>query len=264
MHFLTGQHIIEIEPPRGSDGAGFMRKASTILDAGHYAAVVDFPDREQNLAAARQYVKGADRVILNVSCHHTAGELEHFLYQAAVSEYRSLFLVYGNPQEQAPAFPSVSALITYIREWESSNHYRFSLGVSADPWNPERQVSLLKKREEAGADYFMTQPLSTDEDTRLDAFRQMSQEHGVTIPGVTGIFCTYRNKLPDIDGFKIPGAVRRGFEEGRNNAEVHGESLEWLAGKGIKTIYHSGSVPGILKAISAATPLLPHPAHTHW
>jgi hypothetical protein len=262
MHFLTGQHIIEIEPPRGTKGDRFKRHASAILDAGHYAAIVDFPDREQNLAAAQHYLLGTDRVILNVSCHHTAGELEQFLEQAAVADYSTLFLVYGNPQEQPPMFPSVSALITYIREWESSNHYLFSLGVSADPWNPERQVSLLKQRQDAGADYFMTQPLSADEDGLLDAFRRLSEEKGIAIPGAYGVFCAFRNNLPAIEGFTVPGAVRRGFEEGRKNADVHLESLDWLAGKGIETIYHSGSVPGILDAISAATPLLRRPAQT--
>ena len=118
-----------------------------------------------------------------------------------------------------------------------AQHTDFCVGVAGYPEkhaespNPEADMEALRRKEDAGADYIVTQ-MSFDNDRILD-FIDRARSAGITAPIVPGIkplaTKSHLSILPHTFHVDLPPELVREVEKCRDNAAVREVGIEWAA-----------------------------------
>ncbi len=235
---------VEVNPPTGLDPEPGIEAARKVLEGG--ATVVNSADgarasaRMENSTFASLVQNALDcEVILHVCCRdrNLLGMIAHLLGAHALG-IRNLVVITGDPPKMGD-FPNATAVfdldsVGLIRLINGLNHgvdpagkemkepTSFVIGTGAEPGALDfsREVERLFRKQEAGAEFVMTQPVYDPEVMMrfLDAV-----EKDLRIPILMGVvpLASFRNAEflhNNVPGMQVPAAYRERMREAESAA----------------------------------------------
>ena len=244
--------VCDFSPPRG--GTDEFVPDARGLDAD-FICVAYNPGkavRVDSSAAAYEIKRSAGREsIFNLSPRDMNKlALETRLLGAQLLELHNVLVVQGDPIAERDATTAVNdftstGLIAAIREMNSGLDYKglklraptdFCIGASIDlSRDIEHEAALTKRKVDAGAHFFVTQPAFDVE--RIEAFREAYQRIAgaqLDVPVCWGL------QVLVADGVlfsTVPERIREQLAAGRDGVEIALESYEALRGIGVEGVY---------------------------
>jgi methionine synthase / methylenetetrahydrofolate reductase(NADPH) len=249
--FIT---TVEIVPPKGVDPAPMFEQCRALKAAGVDAVnVPDGPRAQSRMGALLSGIMIEREVGLEAVVHYACrdrnllGMLSDLL-GAAAAGLRNLLLVTGDPPKMGP-YPDATAvfdidaigltnLVARLNRGLDPGHNpigtptRFVIGVGVNPAAPdlERELSRLRWKVEAGAEFAITQPVF-DLD-QLDKF--LRRIESLRLPVIGGIWplVSLRNAeflANEVPGVTVPREIldrmRRASERGREQGLAEGVAI---------------------------------------
>ena len=245
--------ISDFTPPRGAESA--LLDGAQLLAKSDFVAVAYNPGklvRLDSVTAAYQ-IKQRFRqdVVFNLSPRDMNKiALQSRLLGAASLGLENVLVLQGDPIAERDHVTAVAdyrstGLIAAVRELNEGLDYRggklrsatdFCIGASIDPSRePAAEAVLAHRKAQAGAHFFVTQPVWSYE--QIEAFEaDYEQQAGETLtpPVFWGV------QLLTKDGVLfsgIPDTVREQVEAGRDGVEIAHEVFESLVGRGVRAFY---------------------------
>ncbi|KAJ3889733.1 methylenetetrahydrofolate reductase-domain-containing protein [Lentinula edodes] len=217
-------------------------------------------DTSLNLAELTQSEYRQD-TILHLTCTNMEkGTVDEALRAAKECGIQNILALRGDPPRGKeewiaidPRFQHALDLVTYIRSHPDFSSY-FCIGVAAYPEghpdhlvNEETELSLLKEKVDAGADFIITQ-LFYDEDQFISWFRKV-RDKGITLPIIPGLMPiqTYQSfvRLTKLTGSKVPAQVMSDVDAIKHNDQLVKNYGVELAVKMIRRITTETDVSGV-------------------
>jgi 5,10-methylenetetrahydrofolate reductase len=245
--------ICDFTPPRGADLA--LLDGASQLQKAHFISVAYNPGKLVRLDSVTtayhlQQRFGRD-VVFNLSPRDMNKiALESRLLGASSLGLENVLVIQGDPISERDAVTEVSDyratdLIAAIRRLDEGLDYRdgklrsacdFCVGATIDPTRPlEHEVSLAHRKVQAGAQYFITQPvLAAEQVQAIRAAYEATAGNELDLPVFWGV------QLLSKDGIlfsSIPESIRHDIEQGRDGVEVALEVIESLKGAGERAFY---------------------------
>jgi methionine synthase / methylenetetrahydrofolate reductase(NADPH) len=258
---------VEMDPPRGLSTHKLLAGASLLADAG--ADVVDVADSP--MARMRMSPWAVCHLIqskfeIETTLHFpTRGRnllrVQGDLLAAHAMNVRNVFVVMGDPTAIGD-YPDASdsydlvptGLIRLIKEEFNTgvDHSggligqptSFFVGAALNlcPGNPEREIHVLKKKIDAGVDFFLTQPVFDVEKARafLDFYQQ---ENGILgVPVLVGILPLVTDRHArflhnEVPGIQIPEVIQNRMAAAGEAAALEGAKIAVELIQNLKTDY---------------------------
>ncbi len=241
---------VEIDPPKGTNPAKMLEAALKLKDAGADAVnIADSPMARVRMSCLALAYLISSSVDIDIILHFTTRDrnlmgLQSDLIGANAIGIRNILALTGDPPSigdypQATAVYDVDSigLVKIIARLNSGNDFagnsigkptEFSIGVAANPANPDldAEVSRLREKLDAGGQYIMTQPLY--ESDLLRRFLDKLNISGVPImlgvlPLVSFKHAQFlHNEVPGID---IPEDIRQTMEKAGEKSANVGEEI---------------------------------------
>jgi methionine synthase / methylenetetrahydrofolate reductase(NADPH) len=253
----AGQFVIavEMDPPRGLTTHKLLAGASLLADAG--ADVIDVADSPM----ARM------RMSPWAVCHLIQSQFEiettlHFptrgrnllrvqgdLLAAHAMNVRNVFVVMGDPTaigdypDASDAYDLVpTGLIRLIKE-EFNSGIDHSGGLIGQPTsffvgaalnlchdNPNREIHMLKKKIDAGVDFFLTQPVFDVQQANAFIHRYESEVGPLAIPVLVGVLPLVTERHArflhnEVPGIQIPDAIQQRIAAAADQAAFTGAQI---------------------------------------
>jgi 5,10-methylenetetrahydrofolate reductase len=198
---------------------------------------------------------GRHKVIPFLTTKHSLEFCLAYADQAVHNGFPSLVVLGGDKHVgRARALEHAWQLRKLIRE----RHPALELGGWANPIaDPGKQVEFLL-RPDAYADFFLTQIVSHHQADRVGAFLEAGRAHGLSLPGVFGVFY-YRSANPKTlemlsQFLPVPiDALTREFAAGATPIDVCARTIRFLIDAGARHFYVSNlparKTAGTLNAI---------------
>jgi methionine synthase I (cobalamin-dependent)/5,10-methylenetetrahydrofolate reductase len=258
---------VEIVPPPGADLSGVVARAEKLKAAGVTAVnVPDGPRASARLSSLITALEVQRRAGLEAILHYACRDrnligMQSDLLGAHAVGLANLLIVTGDPPklggypEASGVFDVDSIGLTLLAS--RLNHgldlggnplpagTAFVKGAGANPMAavPDREVERTFKKAEAGADFFITQPVF-DPDSLLAFLRKIEK---TKLPVVAGIWplASYRNALflkNEVPGVVIPDRVLERMEQCGGKEEAQAEGVR-IAREIIRAL--SGAIAGV-------------------
>ncbi len=197
-----------------------------------------------------------ERVVPFLTAKHSLDYCLAYATRAWQDGFRSLVVLGGDT--------SVGPARCVERGWQLRRAIRdrqpgFELGGWANPHkNASEQVGFLLEPE-ATADFFLTQIVSHHDMPAVERFLREVEQHGLTIPGVFGVFYYRSANRRTLDGLTpfLPVPTRsltREFSEGASAEVVCARTVRALRSVGVRHVYISNlpiaGAPRVLQTIA--------------
>ena len=227
----------ELDPPYGSDLDRLTSAARTLKEAGaDLLTVSDSPLARAKLdsvicSAALRRATGME-VLPHICCRDkNVNALRASLLGAHAEGVRNVLIVTGDPVPEGdravvrPVFNLSSIrLMELVREMNEDVFAAspFAIGGVLNPGvtNPDAELKRLQRKMEAGASFFLTQPVFTPEDLELiDRARALGAK---VLPGILPLV-SYRNASymsNEVPGIHIPADYVRRFDPAMEREEA--------------------------------------------
>ena len=190
---FTWPYLIEILTPARSPEDKVARllnrfadRCRKIIDSGCGVSIPDNPMGRPRYSAfecfgATDYWPDPEKIILNLNTFHSKDELDAILQRAAKLGVRYLLVVRGDGGPNLPRLAPLSVggtyniattmdLLSYIKGKYGD---QFVTGAAFNPYKPMPfELDRARKKLEAGADFFITQPL-IGKDGDVDSLRSI-------------------------------------------------------------------------------------------
>jgi homocysteine S-methyltransferase len=246
---------VEIDPPKGTNPAKMIDAAISLKEAGADAVnIADSPMARVRMSCLALAYLIKSSIDIDIILHFTTRDrnlmgLQSDLIGANAVGIQNILALTGDPPSigdypQATAVYDVDSigLIKIISKLNSGLDFadnsigkptEFSIGVAANPTNPDMNIEMSRLREklDAGGQYIMTQPLY--ELDPLERFLERLKRDD--IPVMLGILplVSYKHARflhNEVPGIVIPEKVRVSMDEaGENSAAAGGEiALEFI------------------------------------
>ncbi|MFW6200226.1 MAG: methylenetetrahydrofolate reductase, partial [Gemmatimonadota bacterium] len=246
---------VELRPPRRDLDAAEIMEAwidmhhavRRITRTGSFVFLTDNAvgeSEEENLGHLTANLSGEvdfGRLVPFLTCKHPLEYCLLYAERAAANGFEALTLV-GGDKKVGPARCVEHAY--ELRELIRDRVPELVLGGWANPHrSPERQVEYLR-RDDAYADYFLTQVVSHHDAGKVEAFVEEAERTGLEAPGLFGVFY-YRSANPRTlarlgEFFPVPAEeLTREFDAGATPDEICLRSIRALRDAGARHIYVS-------------------------
>lgn len=240
---------VEIDPPKGTNPAKMLEAASKLKEAGADAVnIADSPMARVRMSCLSLAYLISSSVDIDIILHFTTRDrnlmgLQSDLIGANAVGIGNILALTGDPPSigdypQATAVYDVDSigLVKIIARLNSGIDFagnsigkptEFSIGVAANPANPDLDSEIVRLREklDAGGQYIMTQPLY--ETDLLDRFLDKLNMPGVPIMlGVLPLVSFKHAQFlhNEVPGIEVPVEIRKTMEKaGERSAGVGGE-----------------------------------------
>lgn len=246
---------VEMDPPRGLSTHKLLAGASLLADAG--ADVIDVADSP--MARMRMSPWAVCQLIqstfeIETTLHFpTRGRnllrVQGDLLAAHAMQIRNVFVVMGDPTaigdypDASDSFDLVpTGLIRLIKEEFNTgvDHsggrigqpttYFIGAALNLCPKDPEREIHILRKKLDAGVDFFMTQPVFEVGKARQFIEVYQSQYGLLSIPILVGILPLVTDRHArflhnEVPGIQIPEPIRRRIETAGSSSAVEGVNI---------------------------------------
>ncbi len=255
--FAAGQFVssVEMHPPRGASAAKVLAAARTLKDAGVTVVnVADSPVARMKMSPwAVCHLIQTDVGLETVLNFPTRGRnllrIQGDLLAAHALNIRNLFVVMGDPTSigdypQAFNHHDVvsSGLVRLVKHGfnigvdysgkpiSQPTNFLVGTALNLNAANLRREINLLKKKIDNGADFVMTQPIYTINPLEqfLDAYQA---EHGpLTAPVVVSLLPLYNARHAnflhnEVPGVSIPQSMRHRLEQAGDAATAEGLAM---------------------------------------
>ncbi len=220
---------VEMSPPRGLTTERLLEGARMLKEAGaSFVDVADSPLARMRMSAwAAAYLVqrhvGMEAILHFPTRGRNLLRVQGDLLAAHALGVRNLFVVMGDPTrigdypEAMDNFDIVpTGLIELIKQQlnqgldkagqsiDQPTGFVVGCALSLTPADPEREMKLLRKKVESGADFALTQPVFDPE--RARAFIESYQErYGEGIPIIAGIKPLYNSNNAEFLHHEVPG-----------------------------------------------------------
>ena len=254
--------IVDFTPPRSGDPAALDRLAvlhADFLSAAYNPGKLVRADSVAAAYAAKQRT-GSDAVFSLAPRDMNTIALQSRLLGAQMMGLENVVVLAGDELAERELSLGVSSvrdltstgLVSSIRSMNDGFDYRgaslqgatsFCVGATVDPAKGiEPEAALMARKAEAGADFFITQPIydPAERDQLLDAYAGVAGA-APSHPVFWGL------QVLDKDGIilgNVPDAMRAELEGGRPGVEIAAELLARFVEAGIRGVY---LVPPILR-----------------
>lgn len=246
---------VEMDPPRGLSTHKLLAGASLLAEAG--ADVIDVADSP--MARMRMSPWAVCQLIqstfeIETTLHFpTRGRnllrVQGDLLAAHAMQIRNVFVVMGDPTaigdypDASDSFDLVpTGLIRLIKEEFNTgvDHsggrigqpttYFIGAALNLCPKDPEREIHILRKKLDAGVDFFMTQPVFEVGKARQFIEVYQSQYGLLSIPILVGILPLVTDRHArflhnEVPGIQIPEPIRRRIETAGSSSAVEGVNI---------------------------------------
>jgi len=241
---------VEIDPPKGTNPAKMLEAALRLKEAGADAVnIADSPMARVRMSCLALAYLVSSSVDIDIILHFTTRDrnlmgLQSDLIGANAIGIRNILALTGDPPPigdypQATAVYDVDSigLVKIIARLNSGIDFagnsigrptEFSIGVAANPANPDlgAEVARLREKLDAGGQYIMTQPLY--ETDLLNLFLDKLNTPGVPIMlGVLPLVSFKHAQFlhNEVPGIEIPEDIRRTMEEAGEKSARAGEDI---------------------------------------
>ncbi|SDO34867.1 bifunctional homocysteine S-methyltransferase/methylenetetrahydrofolate reductase [Alkalicoccus daliensis] len=217
--------IVELDPPKALSGVPeFMKGAKALTEAGVNAVTLAdnslASSRIDNLALGSKIKDEGARPLLHIACRdrNIIGLQSHLLGMHELG-VRDILAITGDPAKVGD-FPGATSvydmssmdlirLIKQLNEGQSFSgkdlgaNTNFTVGAAfnANARRLEREVQRLEKKIEAGADYFMSQPVYSSE--RIEEIAEATKH--LSVPVYIGIMPLVSSRNAEFLHHEVPG-----------------------------------------------------------
>ncbi len=241
---------VEIDPPKGTNPAKMLEAALKLKEAGADAVnIADSPMARVRMSCLSLAYLVSSSVDIDIILHFTTRDrnlmgLQSDLIGANAIGIRNILALTGDPPSigdypQATAVYDVDSigLVKIISRLNSGIDFagnsigkptEFSIGVAANPANPDldAEISRLREKLDAGGQYIMTQPLY--ETDLLNRFLDKLNMPGV--PLMLGVLPLVSFKHAqflhnEVPGIEIPEDIRQTMEKAGEESARVGEEI---------------------------------------
>ncbi|HXM55881.1 MAG TPA: bifunctional homocysteine S-methyltransferase/methylenetetrahydrofolate reductase [Candidatus Dormibacteraeota bacterium] len=241
---------VELTPPRGIDPGKMLAGARLLKEAGvDYANVTDAAMARMRMGVIACAALVQQQVGLEAIAHFTCRDrnvmaIQSELIGAHALGIRNIIALRGDPplvgdNPNATAVFDVNAvgLITILanlnRGLDANGtpigaRAAFHVGAAVNPGaeNPERELRLLRRKIEAGADFVVTNPIY--DPTFLDRLQDIASE--VNVPILVGVLPLRSARQAEylhneVPGISVPAELRDRLEQAGDRAEALGADL---------------------------------------
>ncbi len=241
---------VEIDPPKGTNPAKMLEAASKLKEAGADAVnIADSPMARVRMSCLSLAYLISSSVDIDIILHFTTRDrnlmgLQSDLIGANAVGIGNILALTGDPPSigdypQATAVYDVDSigLVKIIARLNSGIDFagnsigkptEFSIGVAANPANPDLDSEILRLREklDAGGQYIMTQPLY--ETDLLNRFLDKLNMPGVPIMlGVLPLVSFKHAQFlhNEVPGIEVPEDIRKTMEKAGEKSAKAGEEI---------------------------------------
>lgn len=247
---------VEMHPPRGASAARVLAAAQTLRDAGATVVnVADSPVARMKMSpwAACHLIQteaGLETILNFPTRGRNLLRIQGDLLAAHALNIRNLFVVMGDPTsigDYPEAFNNHDVVSTGLiqlvkqkfnqgvdysgREISQPTHFLVGGALNLNATNPAKEIGLLKKKIDNGADFVMTQPIYTLEPLH-NFVRLYEQAHGpLTLPIIASVLPLYSARHArflhnEVPGIIIPQAMQDRLDRaGEENAGREGLAM---------------------------------------
>lgn len=241
---------VEIDPPKGTNPAKMLKAASKLKEAGADAVnIADSPMARVRMSCLSLAYLISSSVDIDIILHFTTRDrnlmgLQSDLIGANAVGIGNILALTGDPPSigdypQATAVYDVDSigLVKIIARLNSGIDFagnsigkptEFSIGVAANPANPDLDSEIVRLREklDAGGQYIMTQPLY--ETDLLNRFLDKLNMPGV--PVMLGVLPLVSFKHAqflhnEVPGIEVPEDIRKTMEKAGEKSAKVGEEI---------------------------------------
>lgn len=241
---------VEIDPPKGTNPAKMLEAALKLKEAGADAVnIADSPMARVRMSCLALAYLVSSSVDIDIILHFTTRDrnlmgLQSDLIGANAIGIRNILALTGDPPSigdypQATAVYDVDSigLVKIIAKLNSGIDFagnsigkptEFSIGVAANPVNPDldAEISRLREKLDAGGQYIMTQPLY--ESDLLHRF--LDKLNTPDVPVMLGILPLVSFKHAqflhnEVPGIEIPEDIRHTLEKAGEESARVGEEI---------------------------------------
>ncbi len=242
---------VEVDPPKGFDLSRLMPRLEALRDSGVVDAinVADSPRAQARMSALAMAGLIQNRLgmeaILHLACRHrNLVALHSELLGAHAMGVRNVFVVMGDPPRigdypDATAVADIvpSRLVRLIKAFNRGEDLAgrpieqptsFFVGVAFNPnaENLDRELRVLEKKVNAGADFLLTQPVYDPEVLE----RVLKRIGAFPVPVIMGVLPLYSHRHAEflhneVPGIHVPEVVRRRMREAGQDGLAVGVEL---------------------------------------
>lgn len=233
---------VELDPPKNSDCSGLMETANYLKNKNvDVITFADSPSGRTRADSVLMSIKAARETGVNVMPHICCRDkntiaISSLLLGAYINDVRNFLVITGDPVPSS-ARDNVKGvfnldsvrLMEYIKEMNrdnfSSDRLHYGGAINYARRNIELEISRINKKIEAGAEFFLTQPVYDDKD--IETLRYVRSK--INTKMLVGIMplVSIRNAnfiKNEITGISIPDSVINRFTEdmSRDTAQATG------------------------------------------
>jgi len=238
--FATGKKVIavELDPPYNAETDKIMECAHRIKAQGaDIITIADSPMGRSRVDSILMSIKIAEDTGLRVMPHICCRDrnmiaIRSALLGAYIHGIRNLLLVTGDPVPMEVRTRATGVfdynsiqLMNFVREMNeelfASDPYYYGGALNQSRGNIDKIIERMQKKIEAGAKYFLTQPIYSDEDVRRIAYIK----ERVNIKILCGImpFVSYKNAnfiKNEVSGIFVPDEVIQKYRPDMSKEEA--------------------------------------------
>ncbi|RME42056.1 MAG: bifunctional homocysteine S-methyltransferase/methylenetetrahydrofolate reductase [Chloroflexi bacterium] len=259
---------VEIDPPKGFNLGKVIPKLTELKESGVVDAVniADSPRAQARMSAAAMATLVQNQLgmetILHVTCRHrNLVALHSELLGAHAMGVRNIFIVMGDPPRigdypDATAVSDIvpSGLIRLVKGFNQGvdmtgkpieEPTSFFVGAAFDPGaeNLDRELRVLDKKIDSGADFLLTQPVY-DPEVIERVLRRIGE---FPVPVIMGVLPLYNHRHADflhheVPGISIPDHVRQRLKEAGDDGLDMGIQLTHELLKAVRDYIHGAYV----------------------
>lgn len=234
--------MVELDPPFGDNADKVMEGAAYLKGKG--TDVITLSDSplgrarmESALLAAKVFRETGMPVMPHISCRDkNIIALRGLLLGLSLNEVRSLLIVTGDPVQKGDGVRQVFEynsirLMNYVKtmneEVFAGHSFLYGGALNYSGVNKDAIVSRIKSKMEAGASFFLSQPVYSDED--IERLRYLEKETGAKI--IVGIMplVSHKNAVfiqNEMPGIHVPEEIMMRYEPGLTREEYEETAVE--------------------------------------
>lgn len=264
----AGEFVVSVEmsPPKGYSAEKVVAGAATLQEAG--ATVINMADSPRSRMRMSPWaVCHLIQTSLNIETvlhFPTRGRnilrVQGDLLAAHALNVRNLFVVMGDPTSIGE-YPDAlneydvvpTGLIKLIKQGLNQGvdyggapiaqptNFLVGCALNLTPTNPEREINLLRKKIESGADFALTQPVYDVDQARQFLARYEAEFGPLDLPILAGVLPLYNARHAEflhheVPGISIPEAVRDRMRRAGDRAAQEGVAMARDLARQLKTL----------------------------
>ena len=234
---------VELDPPFAADINKMMKAAATLKETGvDIITISDSPLARERVDSVMVSAKIKRELEIETMPHITCRDLNIIgmkskLMAAHIENIRNLLLVTGDPVSSSDrneiesvfnlnSFKLMELVQEINQDKLSRDPFLFGGALNLNTYNRDKEIKRMNRKVDAGASYFLTQPIFDEE--VITFLKQMGKSDQFKILGGVMPLVSYKNAQflnNEIPGIKIPKQYLNRFDPEMNRKQAEKEGI---------------------------------------